>query len=65
MWSGPAPVRIGDVDAYESVVIEITDASPALVDRELQHAERTELFAVAKWSSGETGKEEAEGRKRY
>jgi hypothetical protein len=54
MWSGPAPVRIGDVDAYESVVIEITDASPALVDRELQHAERTELFAVAKWSSGET-----------
>ena len=53
--SGATPVRIGDVDAYESVVIEITDTSPALIDRALQHAEDG-VFAVAKWSSGETPK---------
>jgi hypothetical protein len=51
MWDGAAPVRIGEVDAYESLVVLINSASLAL-QGELLHSQSTVVSATAEWAKG-------------
>ena len=51
MWDGAAPVRIGEKDVYESVVILINSSSLALKG-ELLHSQSTQVSATAEWSEG-------------
>ncbi|MDA0343895.1 MAG: hypothetical protein O3B07_06865, partial [Verrucomicrobia bacterium] len=51
MWDGAAPVRIGQVDAYESLVVLINSASLAL-QGELLHSQSTVVSATAEWAKG-------------
>ena len=51
MWDGAAPIRIGEKDIYESVVILINSGSLAL-QGELLHSQATEVSATAEWLEG-------------
>ena len=51
MWDGAAPVRVGEVDVYESVVVLINSASLALRG-ELLHSQSTIVSATAEWTEG-------------
>ena len=53
MWDGAAPLRIGEKDVYESVVIQISQSSPALqgsYGSDLLHSQMTTVDAFSEWS---------------
>ena len=51
MWDGAAPIRIGEKDVYEHVVILISSGSLALQGEKL-HSQFTEVSASVQWSAG-------------
>jgi len=54
MWDGAAPIRIGEVDVYESVMVSINQSSPVFLREKLLHAQRTSLTATVEWEEGST-----------
>lgn len=51
MWDGAAPIRIGEKDVYEHVVILISSGSLALQGEKL-HTQTTQVSASVQWSAG-------------
>jgi hypothetical protein len=52
MWDGAAPIRIGEVDVYESVMVSINSSSPVFLREELLHAQLTSITATVEWEEG-------------